>query len=291
MGLVMPLGVAMTGRVVFAWVTSGAVIWTCLFGYAAAKTGRSPLAWGLVGGFICGTIWAQAEFVSDRLILLGVGAWSLLAVLAIGAGLGSGALLGASMGRGHDAASERRQQFAAAFMGAALGVAGGFVASLDAAPSRVAMFAAIGGASGCLAAWPGRALGVWFRPSVLFFDQLWPYLREMAIPLGAFSVGYFCLTLIFAGFYGTLWHADRAAFEGFPRNAQFWDFVYFSLMTASTANTDVLARSQLAQILVSVEVIVGLGWMLVVFGALSAHLSPRLEAIANALHRSGRSTS
>jgi len=108
----------------------------------------------------------------------------------------------------------------------------------------------------------------------------------MCIPLAAFGVGYFCLAVAFGGFYGALWRSNPSAFDGLPPVPEFWDFVYFSLMTASTANTAIVAKSHGAQMLVSVEVILGLGWLIVVFGALSAHLAPRLEAIATALHAS-----
>jgi hypothetical protein len=285
--VVAPLGVAMTGRFGLGWVTSGAIIWTVLFGYAASRTGRSQVAWGLAGGLICSTIWAQGEIIGDKLVFLGLGTWTTLAVLSISAGLGGGALVGSTFGEGASLQSERNLKVAALLMGAGLGFSGGLVVSVvNDSPSLMlkAAFLLIGALVGCATAIPGRALGLWFRPAVLFFDQLWPYLREMGIPLAAFAVGYFCLTVAFGGFYGALWHSNPRAFDGLPPVPRFWDFVYFSLLTASTANTVIVARSQGAQLLVAIEVILGLGWLIVVFGALSAHLAPRLEAIAKALH-------
>jgi hypothetical protein len=88
----------MTGRFGLGWVISGAVIWTVLFGYAASRTGRSQVAWGLAGGLICSIIWAQGEFIGDKLVLLGLGTWSTFAVLSISAGLGGGALVGSTFG-------------------------------------------------------------------------------------------------------------------------------------------------------------------------------------------------
>jgi hypothetical protein len=286
--VVAPLGIAITGRFGTRWVVCGAVIWTTLFGYAAARAGRSPIGWGLAGGLICSTVWAQAELVGDKLIYLGLGTWTSLVVLSIGAGIGGGALVGAALGEGPSREAQRYLRSAALLMGSGLGVASGLVAIMgsDASSMTVkALFVGGGALIGIATALPGRSLGLWFRPSVLFFEELWPYLREMATPMAAFGVGFFCLTVTFAGFYGALWHADRTAFDGFRASPEFWDFVYFSLMTASTANTDVSARSQSAQAVVSIEVVLGLGWMIVVFGALSAHLAPRLERLARAPHR------
>jgi len=285
--LVAPLGIAMTGRFGLGWVTSGAVIWTVLFGYAASRTGRSQVAWGLAGGFICSTIWAQGEIIGERLVFLGLGTWTTLAVLSLSAGLGGGALVGSTFGQGSSSGSERNLKLAALLMGAGLGLSGGIVVFVASEPSSLwlkLVVVLLGTVAGFATALPGRALGLWFRPAVIFFDELWPYLREMGIPLAAFGVGYFCLTVVFGGFYGALWRSDPSAFQGLPQAPQFWDFVYFSLMTASTANTDIAAKSHTAQVLVAMEVILGLGWLIVVFGALSAHLAPRLEAIAKALH-------
>ena len=285
---VAPLGVAMTGRLGLGWVLSGAIIWTVLFGYAASRVGRSQVAWGLAGGLICSTIWAQGEIIGTKLLLeFGLGTWATLAFLSISAGLGGGALVGSTFGEGSSLKSEGNLKLAALLMGSGLGFSGGLVVSVAYDPPDLSLkgaFLLAGALVGCGTAMPGRALGLWFRPAVLFFDQLWPYLREMGIPLAAFAVGYLCLTFAFGGFYGALRRSNPSAFDGLPPAPQFWDFVYFSLMTASTANTVIVARSQGAQVLVAIEVILGLGWLIVVFGALSAHLAPRLEAIAKVLH-------
>jgi hypothetical protein len=208
-------------------------------------------------------------------------------MVALAAGLGGGALVGASLGRADSVQAEKNLRFAALMLGLGLGFSAGLFFARAEQYSGVWLklaFLLAGSLVGLAAGLPGRSLGLRFRPSVVFFDQLWPYLKEMAIPLAAFSVGYFCLTLVFAGLYGTVWRLDKEAFSGLPSSPQFWDFVYFSLMTASTANTGVSAVSRAAQGLTAVEVILGMGWLIVVFGALSAHLAPRLEAIAAALH-------
>jgi hypothetical protein len=285
--IVGPLGYAMTGDVGLTWVVPGAILWTLLFAYVAARTGKSHLGWGLAGGLICGTVWALGEIVAHQLLARSLGLWTTLLIVALCAGLGAGALVGASFGRANSADGERNHRIVAQVLGAGFGFSTGvfFVASdlLMTFWLKLA-FILVGSLAGFATAVLGRHLGLAFRPSVLFFDQLWPYLREMGIPLAAFAVGYFCLTLAFAGFYGTAWRLDPKSIQGLPPSPQFWDFVYFSLMTASTANTDIRAVSRAAQVLTSIEVILGMGWLIVVFGALSAHLAPRLEAIASKLH-------
>ncbi len=290
--LVGPLGYAMTGQIGLWWAIPGVVIWTLLFAYVGAPTGKSPLAWGLAGGLICGTVWALGEVIATELILRRLGTWTTLWTVGLAAGLGGGALVGATFGRALSSRTESNLRVAALALGAGLGFSAGLYfakAEEHATLWLKLLFLLAGTLAGLAAALAGRGLGLRFRPSVIFFDQLWPYLTEMAIPLAAFAVGYFCLTLAFAGFYGAIWRLDAAAFRGLTHVVtegapQFWDFVYFSLMTASTANTEVSAVSRSAQALVAVEVIVGLGWLIVVFGALSAHLAPRLEAIAATLH-------
>jgi hypothetical protein len=282
-----PLGFAMTGHIGLLWAVPGAVIWTILFGFAGARTGRSPVAWGLAGGLICGTVWALGEVIAAQLLQRRFGLWVTLWIAAVSGGLGGGALIGAAFGRAHSSTGERALKIAAFAMGSGLGFSVGlFFASAEwQSPLWLRLgFVLTGTTAGLMTGVAGRRLGLTFRPSVIFFDQLWPYLREMAIPLAAFAVGFACLTLAFAGFYGTLWRLDSASFAGFRGMPGFWDFVYFSLMTASTANTDVTAVSRSAQVLTALEVVLGLGWLIVVFGALSAHLAPRLEAIASGLH-------
>lgn len=286
LAVVAPLGYAMTGITGLAWVVPGAVIWTSLFAFAAVRSGRSVFTWALVGGTMCGTIWALGEVLAHHLIRSGVGVSVSVPVAVLSAGLGGGALIGATLGRGEDRSDDLRLSFAAALLGAGLGAAAGlYFATNDGSRAiGVTVLIVVGLVGGLTMAIPGRSIGLRFRPAVLFFEDLWPYLREMAVPLAAFAAGYLCLAVAFAGFYGTVWRLDPDAFAGLPAQPGFWDFVFFSLMTASSANTPVSAISSVAQVLVALEVTIGLGWLIVVFGALSAHLAPRLSQIAEALH-------
>jgi hypothetical protein len=136
----------------------------------------------------------------------------------------------------------------------------------------------LGGAAVMPLAWSaGRALG----PVVVFFEELGPYLAEMARPLAAFAAGFVTLTVVFGGLYGTLWRLDpNGSFRNLPLTPTVWDFAEFSLMTATTGSTPIQTASPPVRLLAAVETILGTGWLIVVFGALSVHLAPRLEQIA-----------
>jgi hypothetical protein len=287
-----PLGYAMTGPFGLYWVPIRAAIWTLLFAYAAVRLGKSPIGWALAGGLICGAAWSLTEFIGHEGLLVTLGRWNvaIAALWGVAAGLGASLMVGAAFGH----ASDDKGRFALLVTALAVGGGSGFLAGVagmvvtPAASTVQGVFWGAAGATGGLAAAPlGRRLGEWFRPAVVFFEDLWPYLREMAMPLGAFAIGYLTITLTFAGFYGSAWRLDpQQAFAGLPLAPRFWDFFFFSVMTATTANTDVAPTSTLSQALVTSEVILATGWLIVVFAALSAHLAPRLEAIAVRAHES-----
>jgi hypothetical protein len=131
----------------------------------------------------------------------------------------------------------------------------------------------------------GWSVGKALSPVVVFFEELGPYLAEMARPLAAFAAGFITLTVVFGGLYGTFWRLDPAgAFRNLPPTPTIWDFAEFPLMTATTGNTSVEAVSAPVRMLKGLEVILGTGWLIVVFGALSVHLAPRLEEIAARRH-------
>src|SRR4029453_374334 len=167
----------------------GAVVWTLLFAFAGARTGKSYVAWGLAGGLICGTVWALGEVIATGRYLQRFGLWTTLWLVALSGGLGGGALIGATFGHADTPASEKVHNFAALALGAGLGFSAGvFFASAEEHASfwLRTSFLVVGSIAGLATGVLGRRLGLAFRPSVLFFDQLWPYLREMAIPLAAF---------------------------------------------------------------------------------------------------------
>ena len=99
--------------------------------------------------------------------MLSLGTWSNFAVLSIAAGLGGGALVGSTFGRGSTPESERNLKLAGLLMGMGLGLSGGIVvAVVNDSMALKATFLVLGAIVGCAMAVPGRLLGLWFRPSV-----------------------------------------------------------------------------------------------------------------------------
>jgi hypothetical protein len=100
------------------------------------------------------------------------------------------------------------------------------------------------------------------------------------------------LTVVFGGLYGTFWRINpTGSFRNLPPQPTIWDFAEFSLMTATTGSAPMQVASAPVRSLAGVETILGTGWLIVVYGALSVHLAPRLEQIAARMHhqlREGR---
>jgi voltage-gated potassium channel len=94
----------------------------------------------------------------------------------------------------------------------------------------------------------------------------------MAVPLGTFVCGYIAIIIIFTGFYGALNQIAPGAFKGFSDDANFLEILYFSIVTATTVGYgDISPASGAARCLVGLQAILCLGWVVVVFVALTAH--------------------
>ncbi len=151
---------------------------------------------------------------------------------------------------------------------------------LDAATKGV-LWTFGGGICGAITAPPGLAAARWLKPRLEIFSDLMPYLRGMWVPLGGFGIGYFAILFVFACLYGVAWRADPQSFRGLPPNASFGYFLYFSLETISTLGYATVApASPTVRILLSVELMLGIGWITVFFAVLIAYLQPRFERIA-----------
>ena len=151
---------------------------------------------------------------------------------------------------------------------------------LDAATKGV-LWTLGGGICGAITAPPGLVAARWLRPRLQVFGDLMPYLRGMWVPLGGFGLGYFAILFLFACLYGVAWRADPQSFHGLPSDASFGYFLYFSLETITTLGYATIApASPTVRILLSIELMLGVGWITVFFAVLIAYLQPRFERIA-----------
>jgi hypothetical protein len=151
---------------------------------------------------------------------------------------------------------------------------------LDAA-TKGALWTLGGGLCGAITAQPGMLAARWLRPRLDIFGDLMPYLRGMWVPLGGFALGYFAILFLFACLFGVAWRVDPQSFRGLPPDASFGSFLYFSLETITTLGYATIAPvSVTVRILVSIELMLGIGWITVFFAVLIAYLQPRFERIA-----------
>ncbi len=291
MSVVGPMGFAMAGRQGLSWTASGAAVWTLLFALAAIWLRRSILGWGVAGGLICGAAWSFGYLIADYLTTLTYGGYDYRWAGVFGAfgGLGGGLMGGAAYSAVHDSAFRRVARLggwaAAIAWGGLSGGAGPFLTAGVGTPLDALLWGTFAVFCALPAMPAGWAVGSRLSPIVVFFEELGPYLAEMTRPLSAFAAGFLTLTVVFAGLYGTLWRLDsQGSFTNLPPEPNIWDFAEFSLMTATTGNTAMVPASGSTRFLAGLEVVLGTGWLIVVFGALSVHLAPRLEEIAERLH-------
>jgi hypothetical protein len=278
-----PIGYAMEGLPSMFWAIGGAIAWVMIFSLAAKTTSAKMHASALVGGWLCGSAWALSWLLmrglSDAISDAGIHQWGVLPTLITSplAGVAGGLLGGLAFGQGG-------RRYATA-----LGLAWGTMSAV--APFTVfkelptliyaALCAVIGFSVAAVGVPIGFRLGRLFRPIVFVFDELRPYLNEMAVPFAGFVSGYIALVLLFTGLIGSLWRMDPAgAFAGFTTPPQFFDFVHFSVAAATGGPTGVQATSLPAKAVVSIEAILAQGWMIAVFAAVGAHLAPRFTTIA-----------
>jgi voltage-gated potassium channel Kch len=127
----------------------------------------------------------------------------------------------------------------------------------------------------------GTQWGKHLRPLLWVFEDIFIYLRKMGVYLVGFAVGYLSIAFLFGAWYWSIWKLrGQTSFAGLPGNANFGDFIYFSIVTISTLGYgDVAPASKTTKALVCLEVITGVGWMTVVFATVLARLQPRFDAI------------
>src|SRR5215208_2905624 len=146
----------------------------------------------------------------------------------------------------------------------------------------------VGGVLGVNAGtWLGWLLGDKVKPGIQLLPALRPYLWTLRWPTALFALSYSAIVLLYAGFYASIdhWYPDgsgKAFVHAQPTQhlttQTFWDFAYFSLNTiTSLGYSDIQAASPLAQTLASSEVLVGIGWTVVIFAGIVAYMEPRFR--------------
>jgi hypothetical protein len=152
-----------------------------------------------------------------------------------------------------------------------------FIRGASVVAVRDLLLLAVGWPSGL---WVGLILGNRIKMWSAAMAQVFRFLHRLGRPMVAFGLGYLAIVLVFASVYGALWRLDGArTFSGLPGQPNFGDFAYFSLITAATVGYgDVAPRSTAARLSAGVEIIVSLGWTIVVFAALMSIFAPTSSA-------------
>lgn len=158
----------------------------------------------------------------------------------------------------------------------------GFRTLMGLIDAAFAMFVGLSAFIGvCLGVPLGRFLRDKLRPGLLALNDTIPYLREMVAPLIGFALGYLLIAFMLGNIFWAVWRLDPCcAFKNLSATPSFGDFFYFSIVTIATLGYgDITPSSGLAKGLASAEVILGLGWITVVFAAIVARLQPRFADI------------
>lgn len=138
----------------------------------------------------------------------------------------------------------------------------------------------------------GIYLGHYLRPRLLLYVDLFHYLYVMTNAAVAFAVGYVAIALLCAGLYAVDWRAHGGhTLTNLPAEQPppFGDILYFSLVTIGTLGYgDIAPASGYSKLIVAVELLLGLGWTMVVFTAVIAYLQEPFATITRLLRRRRR---
>ncbi len=126
----------------------------------------------------------------------------------------------------------------------------------------------------------GRFAAAWLEPRLRVYSQLAEYLRVMWIPIGGFAAGYLAIILVFAGFCGMLERFAPGSFTG-ASAAGIGDWISFSFFSAVVPDyTGIAPATGPARMLVGLQLVLSVGWALVVFAAVMSSIQPQLDRIA-----------
>lgn len=264
------------------WVICGLILVVAPVSFAAG--GLKGLAWGLIIGFLNG-LGPRQNFVQSLSTGLVAGFSTTLTFnLTEIALFGSLAALATGLGATLAVESEidRKRLLFVALLGFFMGVtmSAGFIYSKGFSEALPVTLTLVGISTPGVPI--GIVIGLWLRPRLVKFADVWLYLREMGVFLIGFAFGYLCIALIFAAWFWSLWKVSPiGSFNGLPSNPKFGHFFYFSVITIGTLGYgDITPQSPLARALTISEVVIGIGWITVVFAAVISHLQPRLTDIA-----------
>ena len=116
------------------------------------------------------------------------------------------------------------------------------------------------------------------NPPLRAILRLVPYTKALGSYLLGFAAGYVVIAIVFSGWYMATWIYDRDPFANIRTEPSFLDFLYFSVVTITTLGYgDIHPLSTRARILACLEVVLGVGWLTIVFGVIAA-IAPRLLA-------------
>lgn len=126
----------------------------------------------------------------------------------------------------------------------------------------------------------GINLARWLKPRLAVYRELVDDLRVMYVPIGAFSIGSAFIVVIFAGIYGSLyrlWDGHFVAMTDLPTTS---DWIFFAIYTSVAADFSTIAPvSNVAHLMVATQVLIGIGWAVVMFAAVMTLVQPRLARL------------
>lgn len=109
--------------------------------------------------------------------------------------------------------------------------------------------------------WGGWYAGVVLEPVLAVYDQVWIFLGEIVSAVAGFVIVYSLVVVLFAAQFWAAWRLNPHGFYRFDQTIRlnFWDFLYFSLLTATAAGAgDVPPPNNLVlRALMSLELLAG----------------------------------
>lgn len=128
----------------------------------------------------------------------------------------------------------------------------------------------------------GMLLAHWLKPRLAVYRELVDYLRVMYVPIGAFSIGSAFIVVMFAGIYGSLFKLWDGHFQPMVDLPTTSDWIFFAIYTSVAADFSTIApASNVAHLMVATQVLVGIGWAVVMFAAVMTLVQPRLARLTS----------